>query len=67
MASSRYYIRRIDWSSLDEQLGFRLRVGAHGLVIPTNASEFYTLSDEERFRLVERASRAVAGTVPLVV
>ena len=36
-------------------------------MIPANASEFYTLSDDERIRLVERTSAAVAGAVPLVV
>lgn len=57
----------IDWSSLDRQIEFCLRVGAHGLVMPANASEFYTLSDDERFAVVDRSAKAIGGAVPLVV
>ncbi len=57
----------IDWKSLDRQIEFCVRVGVHGLVVPANASEFYTLSDEERRTLVSRTANTVAGAVPLVV
>lgn len=57
----------IDWKSLDRQIEFCLRVGVHGLTIPANASEFYTLSDDERFQLVERALASIGGAVPVVV
>jgi dihydrodipicolinate synthase/N-acetylneuraminate lyase len=46
---------------------FCIRSGAHGIVTPVNASEFTTLLDTERLKLVEVAVQVVAGRVPLVV
>lgn len=57
----------IDWRSMDRQIEFYHEVGVHGLVVPANASEFYTLSDEERVAVVERVASVNAQTVPLVV
>ena len=57
----------IDWPSLNRQVEFCLRVGVHGLVVPANASEFYTLNDQERGELVSRAADVIARAVPLVV
>lgn len=57
----------IDWPSFTRQVEFCLKNGVHGLVIPANASEFYTLSEGERLLVVERAREAISGNVPLVV
>ena len=57
----------IDWDSFKSQIDFCLAAGVHGLVIPALASEFFTLSDAERFQVVEFAGREIAGRVPFVV
>ncbi|MCC6801452.1 MAG: dihydrodipicolinate synthase family protein, partial [Anaerolineae bacterium] len=57
----------IDWDSCARQIEFALQAGAHGLVVPAMASEFFTLSDRERFELVEFALKAVARRVPVLV
>ena len=57
----------IDWDSYGRQVEYCLAVGAHGLVTPALASEFFTLSDAERFAVVEYAATAIDGRVPLVV
>lgn len=56
----------LDESSLRRQVRFCLDCGAHGLVAPVNASEFYTLSDEERRRVVEVVAEENAGRVPFI-
>lgn len=56
----------IDWASLERQIEFCLSAGVHGLTIPANASEFYTLTDDERFQVVERSLASVGGAVPVV-
>jgi dihydrodipicolinate synthase/N-acetylneuraminate lyase len=57
----------LDETSLRREVRFCLECGAHGLVAPVNASEFYTLSDEERRRVVEVVAEANSGRVPFVV
>ena len=57
----------IDWTSFDRQIEFCVAAGVHGLVLPAMASEFFTLSDAERFEVVEFASRRIAKRVPFVV
>lgn len=57
----------IDWRSFQRQIDYCMAARAHGLVLPALASEFFTLSDAERFRLVEFAAKAIDGRVPLVV
>ncbi len=57
----------IDWSSFARQIDYSLASGAHGLVTPALASEFFTLSDSERKQVVEFAGARIAGTVPFVV
>ena len=56
----------IDWSSFARQIDYCLAGGAHGLVTPALASEFFTLSDSERKQVVEFAGARIAGTVPFV-
>ena len=57
----------IDWSGFARQIDYSLAGGAHGLVTPALASEFFTLSDSERKQVVEFAGARIAGTVPFVV
>ena len=57
----------IDWISFKTQIDYCMAAGAHGLVVPALASEFFTLSDAERFRVVEFAAESIAGRLPLVV
>ena len=57
----------IDWDSYGRQVEYSLAVGAHGLVTPALASEFFTLTDAERLAVVEYAAQAIDGRVPLVV
>ena len=57
----------LDEDGLRRVVDFCVECGAHGLVYPVNASQFTTLSDEER----QRGSRIVveqcAGRVPVMV
>ena len=57
----------IDWESYHSQIEYCVAAGAHGLVTPALASEFFTLSDAERFQIVEFAAREINSRVPLVV
>lgn len=57
----------IDWASYENQITYCMATGVHGLVTPVLASEFFTLSDAERFKVVEFASKHIDGRVPLVV
>jgi len=56
-----------DWESLAKKIEFCMAAGAHGLVTPALASEFFTLSDAERRQVVEFASDAIAGRAPFIV
>lgn len=57
----------IDWRSFEQQIDFCIAAGVHGLVLPAMASEFFSLSDDERFEVVEFAAKTMAGRLPLVV
>lgn len=57
----------IDWTSLARQIDYCIVSGAHGLVTPALASEFFTLSDSERKQVVEFAGAQIAGRAPFVV
>jgi len=46
---------------------FCIRCGAHGLVYPVNASEFTTLSDDERNILSEELVKITNGKIPTVI
>ena len=56
----------LDEPSLRREVRFCLDCGAHGLVAPVNASEFTSLSDEERRRVVEIVAEENAGALPFV-
>jgi 4-hydroxy-tetrahydrodipicolinate synthase len=57
----------LDEPSLRRVVRFALDCGAHGLLTPVNASEWYALSDEERRRVVEITLDEVSGAVPVIV
>ncbi len=57
----------LDLDGLRSQVDFCLGAGAHGLVYPGVVSEFYTLTDQERYTAVQTCVDAVAGRVPVVV
>jgi len=56
----------LDEASLRREVRFCVECGAHGIVAPVNASEFYTLTDSERCRVVEIVAEENAGRVPFV-
>jgi 4-hydroxy-tetrahydrodipicolinate synthase len=57
----------LDLDSLRNEVAFCLQAGAHGLVIPANASEFFTLSDAERLQVTEVVLDEAAGWVPVII
>ena len=56
----------LDEVSLRKQVRFCVEAGAHGLVGPANASEFPTLSDDERKHWIEIVVAEAGGQVPVV-
>ena len=56
-----------DDASLDRLVAFLVASGVDGLVYPAIASEFASLSPEERHAGVARVARAIAGRVAFVV
>lgn len=57
----------IDVASFRHMVDFCVACGAHGLVFPVNASEWTTLSDEERLELDKVLVEQNAGRVPVVI
>jgi dihydrodipicolinate synthase/N-acetylneuraminate lyase len=58
---------QMDEEDLAKEVDFCVRGGAHGLVWPQLAAEFYLLSEEERTRGAEVVIRAAAGRRPVVI
>ena len=56
----------IDWDSLARQIEYCIQAGVHGLVIPAMASEFFVLTDQERYELVEFSTKHIDKRVPLL-
>ncbi len=56
----------VDWEDLEREVNYCVRSGAHGLVWPQLAGEFYLLAEEERMRGAEIIIRAAAGRTPVV-
>lgn len=48
------------------QIDFSVAAGAHGLVVPVNASEFFTLTDEERRRIVRLTVEQSGKRLPVI-
>lgn len=57
----------VDSDSLRRELDFCVEAGAHGIVHPVMASEFFTLSTEERLSLMPVVTRQVNGGAPVVL
>jgi dihydrodipicolinate synthase/N-acetylneuraminate lyase len=59
---------QLDGEDLEREVSFCVRAGAHGLVWPQLAGEFYLLSEEERMRGAEVVLRAARhGGTPVVI
>jgi 4-hydroxy-tetrahydrodipicolinate synthase len=56
----------LDEASLRKQIRFCIEAGAHGLVGPANASEFPTLSDDERKRWLEIVVSEAGHQIPVI-
>lgn len=57
----------LDEESLRREIDFCIRAGAHGLVAPVVASEFYVLTDEERLRIPHILVEEAGGRIPVIV
>jgi 4-hydroxy-tetrahydrodipicolinate synthase len=57
----------LDEDSLQHEVEFCVRAGAHGIVAPVVASEFYVLSDAERARVVHLVIQAARRRVPVII
>lgn len=57
----------LDLESLRREVEFCIAAGAHGLVAPVNASEFWTLSDQERRSVAETVIKVADGRLPVVI
>jgi 4-hydroxy-tetrahydrodipicolinate synthase len=57
----------IDIKGFKSIVDFCIECGAHGLVYPVNASEFTSLSDEERFTLSRVLVEHNAGRLPTII
>lgn len=57
----------LDDESLRREVRFCLEAGAHGLVTPANASEFWTLTDEERKRITRIVVEEAGDRIPTVI
>ena len=57
----------LDLDSLRSQLDFCVDAGAAGIVHPVMASEFFTLTDEERMQMMPVVTKQVAGRTPVVI
>jgi dihydrodipicolinate synthase/N-acetylneuraminate lyase len=58
---------QFDVDDLDREVNFCVRAGAHGLVWPQLAGEFYKLTEAERLRGAETIVRAAQGRSPVVI
>ncbi|MCL5997282.1 MAG: dihydrodipicolinate synthase family protein [Chloroflexi bacterium] len=56
----------LDETSLRREIRFCIEAGAHGLVGPANASEFTTLSDDERRRWIEIVVSEAGHQIPVI-
>ena len=56
----------VDYESLRRCVSYCVEAGAHGIVMPVNASEGPRLTDEERDEVLRIGARTVNGAVPLV-
>jgi len=57
----------IDHAGLRRLVDFCVECGAHGIVHPVMASEFFTLTDAERLEMIPLVVKQVAGRCPVVI
>jgi 4-hydroxy-tetrahydrodipicolinate synthase len=57
----------VDEAGLRACVRFCLDAGAHGLVAPVNASEFSSLTDDERLRVAEVITETAERRIPVVI
>lgn len=57
----------LDLDSLAAELDFCVEAGAAGIVHPVMASEFFTLTDDERLQMMPLVTRRVNGRIPVVI
>jgi dihydrodipicolinate synthase/N-acetylneuraminate lyase len=57
----------LDLASLEREIQFCLDARAHGIVALVNASEYWTLSDDERRQVAALTIKRVSGSVPVVI
>jgi 2-keto-3-deoxy-L-arabinonate dehydratase len=56
----------VDWGALEPLIRFAIESGAGAACLPAYGSEFYKLSEQERFDVVESAVRFAAGRIPIM-
>ncbi|MDP6055896.1 MAG: dihydrodipicolinate synthase family protein [Dehalococcoidia bacterium] len=56
----------VDWESLRKCIAFSVDAGAHGIVLPVNASEGPYLTDAERKEVLKTGIEVVDGAVPVI-
>ena len=56
----------VDWKSLRKCIAFSVEAGAHGIVLPVNASEGPFLTDAERKEVLKTGIEVVNGAVPVI-
>ena len=59
--------KAVDYEDLEREVDFMDRCGVHGMVWPQLASEYVTLSKEERMRGMEKLAKAAQGKKPVLV
>jgi 4-hydroxy-tetrahydrodipicolinate synthase len=59
--------KAVDYEDLAHEVEFLARCGAHGMVWPQLASEYYKLTREERMRGMEILAKAARGRPPALV
>lgn len=57
----------VDYDAIRRVVDFVIACGGHGFLTTVMSSEFYTLTDEEHFKIVETVIDQVNGRVPVVV
>lgn len=56
----------VDYEATARCVKFCLDCGAHGLVVPVYATEYFVLTTEERKKILETCIRAADGRIPVV-
>lgn len=58
--------QKVDAAALEPLIGFAVKAGVNAVCLPAYGSEFYKLSEAERFELVEAAVRFAGGGVKVM-